>query len=135
MVRLFTVSILVVLLAPVTATAEQFPNPVPHISLFFRAGFSNHATADSALAQIAAEWKSGYAAMILEVAEVIERTQGPESTAFARYQSLMNFLQKQTGQSFGDNLDGWRHWIWSHPYNPHPEYGALKGQLYGIRTT
>lgn len=44
---------------------------------------------------------------------------------------LLEFLGRQTGQRFGDDLDGWRSWIWSQPYQPHPDYAALKGIVYG----
>jgi hypothetical protein len=43
---------------------------------------------------------------------------------------LLEFLGRQTRQSFGDDLDAWRRWIWSGPYDPHPEYAALKGVVY-----
>lgn len=43
---------------------------------------------------------------------------------------LLEFIGRQTRQSFGDDLDAWRQWIWSRPYDPHPEYAALKGTVY-----
>jgi hypothetical protein len=44
---------------------------------------------------------------------------------------LIRFLEKRTGQHFGEDLDDWRHWMWSRPYEPHPDYAAFKGGLYG----
>ena len=44
---------------------------------------------------------------------------------------LIAFLSKQTGQPFGDDLTAWRDWMWQRPYDPHPQYAAFKGQLYG----
>lgn len=44
---------------------------------------------------------------------------------------VMSFIQDRTGQKFGDDLNAWRKWIWSQPYDPHPGYGALKANLYG----
>jgi len=130
-IRLSTVLVLMVLLTQATAPATRSSKPVP-IFLFFQAGFSDHSTVEDALAKIAAGWQSGDAVMVFEVAELIRRTQLPESPTFARYLRLIDFLQKQTGQNFGDNLDKWRHWIWSQPEAPHPEYAAFKGQLYGM---
>jgi hypothetical protein len=43
---------------------------------------------------------------------------------------LLRFLEKQTGQRFGHDLRRWRHWMWSRPYAPHPEYAAFKRALY-----
>jgi hypothetical protein len=129
--RLSTLLIFLVLPAQAAVPPAPSSKPVP-IDLFFQAGFSDRSTADAALAKIAAGWQSGYAAMVFEVAEILRRTQTPDSPTFVRYLPLINFLQKQTGQSFGDNLDGWRHWIWHNPYNTHPEYAAFKRRLYGL---
>ncbi len=43
---------------------------------------------------------------------------------------LLQFLKKQTGKNFGDDLDGWRRWMWSLPYEPHPDYAYLKAGVY-----
>ncbi len=42
---------------------------------------------------------------------------------------LVRFLERQTGQRFGDDLDRWRQWTWRQPYAPHPDYLALKAEL------
>lgn len=44
---------------------------------------------------------------------------------------LLQFLGRQTGQRFGDDLDRWRTWVWSRSYEPHPDYAALKRAVYG----
>lgn len=44
---------------------------------------------------------------------------------------LLSFLERQTGKRFGQDLDAWRQWMWALPYNPHPEYAALKAAIYG----
>lgn len=43
---------------------------------------------------------------------------------------LTDFLQKQTGQRFGDDLRAWRRWIWSRPATPHSKYAEFKAELY-----
>jgi hypothetical protein len=48
-----------------------------------------------------------------------------------RRQRLIRFLEKQTGQRFGDDLGAWRRWIWRHPYEPHPDLPFFKARLYG----
>lgn len=44
---------------------------------------------------------------------------------------LINFLEKQTGKRFDLYLEGWRKWMWSLPYEPHPDYARFKGMVYG----
>ena len=44
---------------------------------------------------------------------------------------LLTFLGKQTGKNFGDDLEKWQIWMWTLPYDPHPEYATLKGLVYG----
>jgi hypothetical protein len=44
---------------------------------------------------------------------------------------LVRFLEKQTGQRFGDDLRRWRRWYWNRPYEPHADYAAFKAGLYG----
>lgn len=44
---------------------------------------------------------------------------------------LITFLEKQTGKRFDPLLRGWREWMWTLPYEPHPEYGRFKGMVYG----
>jgi len=43
---------------------------------------------------------------------------------------LVRFLEKQTGERFGDDLGRWRRWYWNRPYHPHPDYAAFKAGLY-----
>lgn len=43
---------------------------------------------------------------------------------------LLRFLERQTGQRFGDELTRWRRWMWQLAYEPHPDYAAFKGLLY-----
>jgi hypothetical protein len=52
---------------------------------------------------------------------------GPAALVRAR---LVRFLEKQTGEGFGDDLRRWRRWLWSRPLEPHPDYAAFKAALY-----
>lgn len=56
------------------------------------------------------------------------RVQTPEAAA---RQSVTTFLQKQTGQRFGDDLRAWRRWLWSNPPDPPGDYATFKAELYG----
>jgi len=40
---------------------------------------------------------------------------------------LLRFLERQTGKRFDETLNGWREWMWTLPYNPHPQYADFKG--------
>jgi hypothetical protein len=43
---------------------------------------------------------------------------------------LLSFLQKQTKKRFDPYLRGWREWMWTLPYEPHPDYAEFKGRVY-----
>ncbi len=43
---------------------------------------------------------------------------------------IFRFLEKRTGQRFGHDFARWHQWIWSLPYDPHPDLALFKGLLY-----
>jgi hypothetical protein len=45
-------------------------------------------------------------------------------------QRLVRFLERQTRQRFGLDLEKWRAWMWALDYQPHPEYARFKGLVY-----
>jgi hypothetical protein len=122
--------VLLLVAVPRTAPAAQPRKPVPTIDLFFKAASLNEATSEAALAEIAAGWKEGYAGMMIDQALLMQRSALGNPFSLIRFARLLEFLEAQTGQSFGNNLNRWREWIWSRPYDPHPDYGAFKGALY-----
>jgi hypothetical protein len=61
---------------------------------------------------------------------------GAESSPPIRRESivrsrLLRFLERQTGQRFGDDLNAWREWMWKLPADFHPQYAEFKGAVYG----
>ncbi len=54
---------------------------------------------------------------------------GPTAESVARTR-LLQVLEKRTGKRFDPLLRGWRQWMWSLPYEPHPDYARFKGELY-----
>ena len=59
----------------------------------------------------------------------------PVATAPVRRESiirsrLLRFLEKQTGQRYGEDLNAWREWMWKLPFEPHPQYAEFKGAVY-----
>lgn len=101
------------------------------IELFFQATDLNDQVADTALARIADAWKDGYTAMFVDLLDVMRRTSLVNPTSWIGISRLVRFLEDRTGQQFGPDVTRWRDWVWSHPYDPHAEYGTFKGRLYG----
>ncbi len=147
---------LLVAAAGAAAAADRDPD----IQFFFDAASTDERRARAALDAIASAWKPGYAALLIDLARFLPVSrpapaQDPivelEDSAFGRAvppapdplsasagasgsharRRLTAFLQKQTGQRFGDDLRAWRRWIWSRPYDPHRDYAAFKGAVYG----
>lgn len=112
------------------AWAQTVPAP-PSLDDIFAAGALNAAQAAPARQKLAAAWKNGYASMFVDELDLMRRTSLVDPLAWIRMNRLVQFLEKQTGQHFGLDIDRWRRWIWSLPYDPHPAYGQFKGLLYG----
>ncbi len=110
--------------AQTAGTAEAADHP--DIGLFLVAGSAQGTLVRDALDQIGERWRSGYAGIIWDLARSL-RPPGPQ---MLRFFSLVEFLQKQTGQDYGADLARWKEWIWAQPYDPHPDYGFFKGQWY-----
>ena len=77
--------------------------------------------AQSVFEAIQANWRPGYAPMLIEIWRGI------------RYQprgiSIIRTLKAGTGKSFGDELPDWYRWIWNEPYEPHPDYAEFKSWI------
>ena len=102
------------------------PEKHPNIDLFLTAATQNPIEAEQTLAQLAAQWKSGYAGMVWDLARLLR----PPSPRMMSFITLVRFLEQQTGQQFGQDLSRWNDWVWTQPYDPHPDYAYLKGQWY-----
>lgn len=57
----------------------------------------------------------------------VRRPATRESLARTR---LVQFLERRTGKRFDPQLRDWRRWMWTLPYEPHPDYARFKGLLY-----
>jgi len=149
---------------PLLLGPPQAPESPPDIRLFFQAAAPDEKQAQAALDAIAASWRDGYAAMIVDLARFMRRgrtdssdietvavpddeasrlgperpsPRGEEATPRSSPQArvrlrLIRFLTKQTHETFGDDLNRWRHWIWDRPYEPHPDYALFKATLYSL---
>ncbi len=98
----------------------------PDIQLFLQAAAQDGNRAAEALREIGARWRVGYAGAIWDLARFVR----PPSQQLFQFFRLVDFLQQQTGQSFGGDLARWHEWIWAQPYDPHPDYAYFKGLLY-----
>jgi hypothetical protein len=122
--------LLIVLVASVPAAVALSQPDEAGVDAFLDAASFDSGRAAAAQAKIAARWRDGHTAMLVDLLDLIQRTGSLNPQAFIRPSRLTRFLEAQTGQRFGSNLDGWRRWIWSLPYAPHADYGEFKGRLY-----
>lgn len=60
------------------------------------------------------------------ISPIVQSSPGAETR-----RRLINLLERQTRQRFGDDLNGWRKWVWALPDNPHVDYASFKADLYG----
>ena len=102
------------------ARAAESPPPV---ALFVEAASSDASVSERALDALGAVWKDAFTPLLVDLARFMPRT-----GARAR---IVAFLERQTKQRFGDDLGRWREWMWSLPYEPHPDYTTFKRELYG----
>ncbi|MCI0355926.1 MAG: hypothetical protein L0099_12935, partial [Acidobacteria bacterium] len=93
------------------------------MELFFTAAARDSEEAQKALTQIAARWQPGYAGILLDLMYLTPGT--------AR-QRLADFLGKQTGRSFGNDVVAWNKWLWRQPHVPHPDHLRFKRELYSF---
>ncbi|MGE3958171.1 MAG: DUF3179 domain-containing protein [Vicinamibacterales bacterium] len=143
-----------VLLCLQVRPASQLPVP---IARFVEAASPDPRTSETALSAIQADWRDGYAALVIELARFMrpprpsrpsdipaapslddaeDRGRAADSlTALGDPGSpvrrrLLQFLEERTGQKLGSDLDRWRAWLWRRPYEPHPGFAALKRLVY-----
>jgi uncharacterized protein DUF3179 len=123
---------------------------VPDIYLFYQAASLKEEQARPALDALATAWKDGYAGPLIDLAGLLRWPPRPEASGddvppideseeFPRGRPhpstlvrlrLTRFLTKQTRQPHGNDLHAWRRWLWSLPYDPHPDYAQFKAALY-----
>ncbi len=149
-----TIALLTLIAAPSAAQSAD-----PSLLLFFQAASPDKGTSENALDEIGKHWKDGYTALLLDwlrflpSGEAGDNTSGganggqgsddPESqgdgagsspASDPRVQTrerILDFLEAQTGQEYGDDLDQWRHWMWAQPYNTHAQISRFKANVYG----
>jgi Protein of unknown function (DUF3179) len=142
-----------------SALVPQTGGHVP-IARFIEAASSDNRLSARALTEIRAAWRDAYTPLFIDLTRVMRpprRLNAPDEPIPAPFspdgdydsgrlgsslpstpdlgspvrRRLLQFLERQTGQRFGDDLDRWRAWVWSRPYEPHPDYPALKRAVYG----
>ncbi len=153
-------AVLVALVAggsPWPAAAQPPAGGAPDIRLFFEAANPDDDAAEEALEQIAAAWRDGYAPIVRDMLRLLRPPAPPAPTFGAPdptrtepafeltlrrehpstrvWRRLMRFVERQTGQRFGGEVDRLQHWIWEQPYDPHPDYALFKGEWYAAVDT
>jgi len=79
-------------------------------------------TQEKSLEWLNAHWQSNFAGMMIESLRYIRSP--------ATRRSAADLLEDKTGQANGLDIDGWYHWLWKQPNNPHPGYADFKAALY-----
>ena len=117
---------LVLALAAPAAAQPAVQDTHPDIQLFLDAGVPGGPRSREAFEQLGARWRDAYAGIVWDLAWLVR----PPGQGFVHFFTLIGFLQEQTGQRFGGDLARWQQWIWSQPYDPHPDHAFFKGQWY-----
>jgi len=120
--------LLCVLLA--VAIGARAQGSAPGADVFFAAASVDAGEAEAARATLAASWSDGYAAMLIELLDVLRRTGFVDPRGFVQLVRLSQFLEQQTGQAFGADVDAWHRWIWGRDYVAPDAYAEFKGRLY-----
>jgi hypothetical protein len=140
------------------ALVPLFAQQPPSLQLFFDAASTDVRRAETALRELDRAWENRYTPLIIDLARFLPTTspQGtdreqllsvrpdapeapvtggglaaPASPATMARARLVRFLEKKTGQKFGDDLGRWREWMWKLPAHPHPDYFGFKAAIYG----
>ncbi len=74
------------------------------------------------LQHIDRHWQPGLIPMALETLHFLRASSVADQ--------LKSTLEKNTGQTLGNDLDDWYHWLWKQPENRHPHYARFKSLLY-----
>ena len=124
--RAVAVGYLVLALGAPAAAQPAAQAEHPDIQLFLDAGVPGGPRSRDAFEQLGAQWRDAYAGIVWDLAWLLR----PPGQGFVHFFTLIGFLQEQTGQRFGGDLASWQRWIWSQPYDPHPDHAFFKGQWY-----
>lgn len=117
--------------AAAVSTPAAEPQAHPPIRLFLDAGGSDNRAADDAMRRLADTWRDGYTGMFIDMARLLApRRVNDELIPNPVRQRIIRFLERQTGQRFGDDLGLWREWLWNRTVDPHPDYATFKAAVY-----
>jgi len=119
-------------LAALLATEIEAQTPEPPVDAFLDAAAYDRARAEAAHEVIAAGWRDGHAALLVDLLDIVVRVSDFTPGTFASPRRVARFLESQTGQEFGTDLEAWRQWVWSRPYEPHADYADFKARLYAL---
>ena len=144
------------LLAAAASPAAGQPDAADrHVDLrwFFEAANpEDDDVAETALEQIEPLWRDGYAMILRDMLRLMQPPAPPRPTvdisdpnrpqpAFEYtirrehpstkvWRRFMEFAEDQTGERFRGEFDRLQQWIWSLPYEPHPDYALFKGEWF-----
>src|ERR1700722_11104861 len=115
----------VLLFETITWSAQDEPISLERL---FEAASVDDGVARGALMDLATNWRSVDAAMLVEMVTVLQ-IQSPTASVIRR--RLLTLLEQQSGQSFGEDTARWRNWIRASPARSSSQsYARFKRALY-----
>jgi hypothetical protein len=115
----------VLLFETITWSAQDDPIRLERL---FEAASVDDGLARAALTDLATNWRSVDAAMLVEMVAVLQ-IQSPTASVIRR--RILAFLEQQSGQSFGEDTARWRDWVRASPARSSAQsYARFKRALY-----
>ncbi len=112
----------VVATAAVAAPTSVRRDDLLPLAVLYDLGAEEEAKALPVLERLAEHWDNAYAAPLLDLLPFM---------APGRVQrGIVAQLEKASGRSYGADLNGWYHWLWSFDPGQHRDYAEFKAQLY-----
>lgn len=78
-------------------------------------------TLGNTLAQANQNWDVSYVPMLLEAGQFLPPRHRVQ---------IVKLMETKTRKKLGSDFDKWFQWIWKQKYEPHPEYGKFKAELF-----
>ncbi len=99
------------------------PTDVASYRAFLQLRSKSEAIRNAAVKEIDEKWHPGSTTMLIEVIKFLPSKK--------MLDVVTGLVERKSGQDFGfQKLYPWHRWIWSQPYNPHPEYAEFKAEIY-----
>ena len=92
------------------------------LAVLYEVGSDDEAEALGALKRMSERWDNAYAAPLLDMLPFV-----PSGRV---QRGIVAQLEKVSGRTYGDDLNGWYEWLWSIDPGQHTDYAEFKASLY-----